>query len=202
MWWAEYLRGLDMSCFYELILPPPPKFFPTLHTATCVVFMSYVLEWGHYLTNKSHIRIITTFPGVDVHYRQQEVYIYGSPNHDQQHNLSKVPYYMLSIWSISFNHEFLICNTWQIYQSTNAILLSELHAYYAWITSIFFCEHPKDEVYWIRLLHTLMRPARQCTSMPSGIIPRFSCSLTSSSSLFSAFILKIPSACSHKKQPG
>ena len=42
---------------------------------------------------------------------------------------------------------------------------------------------------------TLIRPAKQCTSMPSGITPLFSWSRTYSSWLFSAFIRNIPSAC-------
>lgn len=46
----------------------------------------------------------------------------------------------------------------------------------------------------VHILHTLISPAKQWTSIRSGIIPRFSCSLTASSSLFSAVSLKIPSA--------
>ena len=42
---------------------------------------------------------------------------------------------------------------------------------------------------------TLIRPAKQWTSIPYGTIPLFNRSLTSSSWLFSAFIRKIPSAC-------
>ncbi|BAT15946.1 Os12g0155250 [Oryza sativa Japonica Group] len=45
------------------------------------------------------------------------------------------------------------------------------------------------------LNHTLIRPAKQWTSIPSGTIPPFNWSLTSSSWLFSAFMRKIPSAC-------
>lgn len=41
---------------------------------------------------------------------------------------------------------------------------------------------------------TLMRPAKQCTSMLSGTTPLFNWSLTYSSCPFSALILKIPSA--------
>lgn len=44
---------------------------------------------------------------------------------------------------------------------------------------------------------TLIKPARQCTSIFSGKIPLFSCSLTYSSWLFSAVILKTPSVCSN-----
>ena len=44
------------------------------------------------------------------------------------------------------------------------------------------------------LLVTLIKPARQCKSIPSGTTPVFSCSLTETSWLLSALILKIPSA--------
>jgi hypothetical protein len=47
---------------------------------------------------------------------------------------------------------------------------------------------------------TLIRPAKQWTSIPYGTIPRFNLSLTISSWLFSAFIRKIPSVCKVKKQ--
>lgn len=42
---------------------------------------------------------------------------------------------------------------------------------------------------------TLIRPAKQWTSMPSGTIPLFNWSLTNSSWLFSALMRNIPSAC-------
>lgn len=43
--------------------------------------------------------------------------------------------------------------------------------------------------------YTLISPAKQCASMPSGTSPLFNWSLTYSSWLFSALILKMPSAC-------
>lgn len=45
-----------------------------------------------------------------------------------------------------------------------------------------------------------MRPAKQCTSMPSGITPLFNWSLTYSPWLFPAVILKIPSACTDRSK--
>jgi len=50
----------------------------------------------------------------------------------------------------------------------------------------------------IRKKLTLIRPAKQWTSMPSGTIPLFNWSLTNSSWLFSALIRKIPSAWKYK----
>lgn len=59
-------------------------------------------------------------------------------------------------------------------------------------------ERPSSTPQGNSLNQALIRPAKQWTSMFSGTIPLLSWSLTCSSWLFSGFILKIPSAYTHK----